>query len=92
MIAIGNEYATIQLSEKFKETMIGIYPIQATIKGKRIFKFFLVDPEQKNVIFDTVTVSMVELLTEKIVVKELLADLRHCVVLTTPLFDTYLRA
>ena len=91
MISIKEEHAEIELSDKFKETMKGVYPIQATIKGKRIFKFFLCDPIQKGVIFDTVTVSMVELLTEKIISKDLLADLRHCTVYTAPLFDKYLR-
>jgi len=51
----------------------------------------LCDPTQKGVIFDTVTVSMVELLTEKQISKDLLADLRHCTVYTQPLFDKYLR-
>ena len=91
MISIKEEHAEIELSDKFKETMKGVYPIQATIKGKRIFKFFLCDPEQQGVIFDTVTVSMVELLTERIIKKDTLADLRHCTVYTAPLFDKYLR-
>ena len=91
MISIKDDYAIIELSEAIKESFKGTYPIQATIKGKRIFKFHVCDPEQKGVIFDTVTVSMVELLTEKCVQKELLADLRHCVVYTAPLFDKYLR-
>jgi hypothetical protein len=91
MISIKEDHAIIELSDKFKETMKDVYPIQATIKGKRIFKFHVCDPDQKGVIFDTVTVSMVELLTEKFIEKELLADLRHCIVYTTPLFDKYLR-
>ena len=91
MVSIKEDHAEIQLSDKFKETMKGVYPIQATINGKRIFKFFMCDADQQGVIFDTITVSMVELLTEKIVTKELLADLRHCTVYTQPLFDKYLR-
>jgi len=91
MISIHSDNVTIQLSDKFKESMIGTYPIQATVKGKRIFKFFICDPEQQNVIFDTITVSMVELLTMKQVTKELVADLRHCSIYTTPLFSKYLR-
>ena len=91
MISVKEEHVEIELSDKFKETMKGVYPIQATIKGKRIFKFFLCDPEQQGVIFDTVTVSMVELLTERIIKKDTLADLRHCTVYTAPLFDKYLR-
>ena len=91
MVSVKEEHVEIELSDKFKETMKGVYPIQATIKGKRIFKFFLCDPEQQGVIFDTVTVSMVELLTEKIIKKDTLADLRHCTVYTAPLFDKYLR-
>tara|TARA_R110002074_G_scaffold255262_1_gene427740 strand:+ start:1022 stop:1687 length:666 start_codon:yes stop_codon:yes gene_type:complete len=91
MISIKEDHAIIELSDEYKETMKGVYPIQATIKGKRIFKFHVCDPDQQGVIFDTVTVSMVELLTEKFVQKELLADLRHCIVYTTPLFDKYLR-
>lgn len=91
MISIKEDHAIIELSDEFKETMKGVYPIQATIKGKRIFKFHVCDPDQKGVIFDTITVSMVELLTEKVVEKELLADLRHCIVYTIPLFDKYLR-
>jgi len=90
-ISIKPDSATVKLSPEVKASYEGVYPIQATIKGKRIFKLFLTDPENQNIIFDTITVSMVELLTEEVIVKDIIADLRHCTVYTTPLFDKYLR-
>lgn len=88
---LTEDSAIVELDQSVKDRYVGTYPIQATVKGKRIFKFFISDPEQMNIIYDTVTVSMVELLTERTIVKPLLADLRHCQVHTVPLLDKYLR-
>lgn len=90
-VSIKEDTATIRLDQSVKEQFKNTYPIQATIKGKRIFKLFLTDPEQYNIIYDTITVSMVELLTEEFVSKDMIADLRHCQIHTAPLFDKYLR-
>lgn len=90
-VSIKEDTATIKLDAKAKEQYKNVYPIQATVKGKRIFKIFLSDPENQNIIYDTLTVSMVELLTEEIITKDVVADLRHCKIHTAPLFDKYLR-
>lgn len=90
-VSIKEDSATIKLSDETKSSYEGVYPIQATIKGKRIFKIFLTDPENQNIIYDTLTVSMVELLTEEVITKDIIADLRHCHLYTAPLFDKYLR-
>tara|TARA_R110000782_G_scaffold51133_3_gene110447 strand:- start:1215 stop:1868 length:654 start_codon:yes stop_codon:yes gene_type:complete len=90
-VSISESKATIWLSPATIESFKGTYPIQATVKGKRIFKFFLADPNEKGVIFDTITISMVELLTDAKISKDIIADLRHCEVITAPLFDKYLR-
>jgi hypothetical protein len=90
-VSIKEESAVVKLSSEVKEKFKGVYPIQATVKGKRIFKLFVADPDNQNIIYDTITVSMVELLTEEEINKDLIADLRHCHVYTAPLFDKYLR-
>ena len=90
-VSIKEDCATIRLDAAVKKRFEGTYPIQATVQGKRIFKLFITDPEQLNVIYDTITVSMVELLTQDIITKDLVADLRHCQIHTAPLFDKYLR-
>lgn len=90
-VSVKEEVATIALDSAVKEKYKNTYPIQATVKGKRIFKLFLTDPEQHNIIYDTITVSMVELLTQDVVRKDMIADLRHCQIHTAPLFDKYLR-
>lgn len=89
--SLTEDSAIIELDQSVKDQFEGTYPIQATVKGKRIFKFFISDPEQVNIIYDTVTVSMVELLTEKTIKKDIPADLRHCQIHTVPLLDKYLR-
>ena len=90
-VSIKEDHATIKVSNEVKASYEGVYPIQATVKGKRIFKLFLTDPKNQNIIYDTLTVSMVELLTEEEITKDIIADLRHCHVYTAPLFDKYLR-
>lgn len=90
-VSIKEDCATVKVDPKIKKRYEGTYPIQATVNGKRIFKIFLSDPEQENIIYDTITVSMVELLTEEVITKDLVADLRHCTIYTAPLFDKYKR-
>ena len=90
-VSVKEDGATIKISQEVKDQYAGVYPIQATVKGKRIFKIFLADAENQNIIYDTLTVSMVELLTEEEITKDIIADLRHCNVYTAPLFDKYLR-
>lgn len=90
-VSVKEDSATIKISQEVKDQYKNVYPIQATVKGKRIFKIFLADAENQNIIYDTLTVSMVELLTEEEITKDIIADLRHCNVYTAPLFDKYLR-
>ena len=90
-MSVKEDSASIKISQEVKDQYAGVYPIQATVKGKRIFKIFLADAENQNIIYDTLTVSMVELLTEEEITKDIIADLRHCNVYTAPLFDKYLR-
>lgn len=90
-VSVKEDSATIKISQEIKDQYKNVYPIQATVKGKRIFKIFLADAENQNIIYDTLTVSMVELLTEEEITKDIIADLRHCNVYTAPLFDKYLR-
>ena len=90
-VSIKEDRATVKVSSEIKKQYEGVYPIQATVKGKRIFKIFLADADNQNIIYDTLTVSMVELLTEEEITKDTIADLRHCHVYTAPLFDKYLR-
>ncbi len=90
-VSVKEDSASIKISQEVKDQYAGVYPIQATVKGKRIFKIFLADAENQNIIYDTLTVSMVELLTEEEITKDIIADLRHCNVYTAPLFDKYLR-
>jgi len=81
----------LSLSDTAKQMFSDVYPIQATVKGKRILKFFLADPAKHDIIYHTESVSLVELLTEDKVRKELPADLRHCTINTVPVFDKYIR-
>ena len=90
-VSVKEDSASIKISQEVKDQYASVYPIQATVKGKRIFKIFLADAENQNIIYDTLTVSMVELLTEEEITKDIIADLRHCNVYTAPLFDKYLR-
>ena len=90
-VSVKEDSASIKISQEVKDQYAGVYPIQATVKGKRIFKIFLADAENQNIIYDTLTVSMVELLTEEEITKDIIADLRHCRIYTAPLFDKYLR-
>jgi hypothetical protein len=90
VVGIAAMHLEIKLSQFSKQSLFdNVYPISATIKGKRILKFVVADADGN--VFQIVTVSLHELLSEQTVTKPLDADFRHCGVYTVPLFNNYIR-
>jgi hypothetical protein len=81
----------VQMMPSTKQRYQGMYPISATIKGKRILNFFIVDPEEDSYILQTESVSMVELLVNEQVTRPTRDNLSGCRVFTVNLFDKYAR-
>jgi hypothetical protein len=92
MVQIQGLDLIVTMSEQTKKKYAGMYPISATIQGKRILNFFIVDTDYTNFILQAESISMVELLVNDRVIRPLVDDLSNCKVFTVPLFDKYTKA
>ena len=91
-VRVLSHHIEIALSKTTKEQMFSnIYPIGATIKGKRILKFVVAESDVSKFVYQVISVSLSELLSEQTVIKKTEADFRHFDVYTVPLFDKYIR-
>jgi hypothetical protein len=91
-VRLLSNHIEIELSKTTKEQMFSnTYPIGATIKGKRILKFVVAESDVSKFVYQVISVSLSELLSEQTVIKKTEADFRHFDVYTIPLFDKYIR-
>lgn len=88
---IKNNSLVVSMHADVKHEYENIYPISATRNGARILRFYITEPQDPHVMYEYKTVSLADLLTNEVVLRELGDDLENCSIYTNKIFDKYLR-